>query len=56
MVSYLIFPTSYSKAKNQSYSKLSSPIKAKDETSNVLQNFFKTRKTPTEEMTPGQLK
>ena len=51
-------PTSFSKAKNQSYHKLSSTIKVKDETSSVLKhnNIVSRRgKAAIEGMTPGQL-
>ena len=42
MVSYLIFPTLYYKAENQSYRKLSSTI-VQDETFNILQRCLNRR-------------
>ena len=47
MASYLIFPTTHSKAKIKSYRQLSSTIRVKHETSNVLQYYFKTKKKNT---------
>ena len=52
MASYLVFPTSYSKAKNQIYRNLSSTIKVKDKTSVIVS---RRARAPVEEMTPAQL-